>query len=582
MTETHKSVVTSPQAQFLIWNYKERMSSSDAVLPNSTESVLALTSSIISINTYKNKGDPSGRFEVILAPTHNWISRLTVGSWCVINMTKDLEISDPKIFGFADEESLKWFGRIEDIRLSVDVDQETGARKTTFSVTGSDWSSVFKSILYVDPVFRNSILPGNIGNAAEIVYDKMIKGFNEGKGLPSSTENVKAIIRLWGAPLETLTDGLPNDKAGVSKLTSGGSYTIPTDVNLYIKNTALSGKLADSIEVVSGKLTGPDSYSDVPESVGFIPPNSIFGTQTVWSIMLNNCNDVLNELFTDIRFENGIPKLAVYKRIRPFIHNKTALLSNPDLLLVQDIASSFLDVKEHEILIEDVINADAGVNWNDMINFIEVRIDPAILGKEFKGTDALFKADQQELNKKSYERNGFRPKIVSTTYFPTLLTKDLDITGITKWKALLREWYFNQHNQLNGSITITGQNCYIGVGDNISVDSQVLTKSKNFNIKEFGLGKTTRLPGQVTSPITSTKLVAHVQSVRHSFGVDPTTGAKSFTTTIDFVRGIIVDRLGLSLSGIVLDDSATTLSDEDVKSGDVRGPDEDGVLKGFL
>jgi hypothetical protein len=97
-----------------------------------------------------------------------------------------------------------------------------------------------------------------------------------------------------------------------------------------------------------------------------------------------------------------------------------------------------------------------------------------------------------------------------------------------QWKHLMREWYFNTHLMLNGSTTFIGQNQYIQVGDNIQIDASVLGPV-DYNVQQQG---------------KKAYLTAHVESVAHTFSVTPD-GGRSFSTTVQFVRGVLTDENGV-------------------------------------
>ena len=148
---------------------------------------------------------------------------------------------------------------------------------------------------------------------------------------------------------------------------------------------------------------------------------------------------------------------------------------------------------------------------------------------------------------------------------------------MTHWKFLLREWHFNNHLLLNGAITFIGQSKYIQVGDNIKIDSKILGNAP-VNV------------GQKKA--SSSYLLAHVENISHTFSVNPESGARSFMTTIQFVRGVITDKEGkpltLSEGGNALDKFAEVLKPKDERNSNVFGtsvesdPDVEKLGKGGL
>jgi hypothetical protein len=81
----------------------------------------------------------------------------------------------------------------------------------------------------------------------------------------------------------------------------------------------------------------------------------------------------------------------------------------------------------------------------------------------------------------------------------------------------------------NGTLNLVGQDQYIQVGDNIMVESKVLNKNWNIN---------TTLKTNTNK--NKTFMMAHVESITHQTQVDGN-GSRIFTTSINFVRGIITD-----------------------------------------
>ena len=136
--------IRTPHAAVIIWNYKERLGNYGASDVHDIEEVIVSSKTLIGISTSKRKSSPVGQFELRLAPNINRVAKLTPGSWCAIMMSQRALPpigSDGKILT-ADEKSMKMLGRIDSVRVAVDVDQETGARRTEYLVTGTDWGSV--------------------------------------------------------------------------------------------------------------------------------------------------------------------------------------------------------------------------------------------------------------------------------------------------------------------------------------------------------------------------------------------------------------------------------------------------------
>jgi hypothetical protein len=117
--------------------------------------------------------------------------------------------------------------------------------------------------------------------------------------------------------------------------------------------------------------------------------------------------------------------------------------------------------------------------------------------------------------------------ILATNYFaPSSRKGGIDIQKTNSWKYLVRQWFFDNHRMLNGSITIKGMTEYIPVGTNIRFTTGVISPTHNTN------------PDDIKN--REMYVLAHVESISHE--TSRAGESRSFTTTINFVRGVIVDK----------------------------------------
>ena len=570
-----KSSIRVPHANVIIWNYKYRSGNYKyaASALHEVDRMIVGTDSLISITTSKKKSSPVGQFEFRLAPTRNWVSQLTPGSWCVIMMSPNKKISTKIV----DNETLKMLGRIDSIRLNTVVDPETGARKTEFVVTGVDWGSIFNTEVYIDPVNTNNIINGlsAIGHSMLLGIDGITK--QSSKKFIGSTELVNELFNIWASPLSTVlgeNTKLANDAA--KKAAGAGGYQfipvflggsrqflLPKEVGtflnykgVFLQNTLINMK--DVVQIRAGVLKDYNKYSDISDGFSVIDPDTLYKASTLWQLLMDNCNSTLNELVADMSVSstdalNGVLAPTLFKRVRPFINRDIFPgVENP---LVAQSVSKFANVMRHVIALEDVININAGTNWQDRRNFIEIRPWLQTLGI----TEASIKGEQQYTYMGSYERDGLKMHVEQTKFIPVhAMNGALDPLGATNWKYLLAEWHFNTEILLNGSLTIMGQNQYIAVGDNIAIDARVLGEGL-FNSEQEKLGK-------------NATFLAHVESISHTFSVNEETGARSFFTVINFVRGLITDAKGkVGLSFLPLSSALDSNIDNISDNGDI-GP----------
>jgi len=539
------SVIT-PHAEVIVWNYKQRFSADKLSDPSGTEEPFVLGNSVIKISTNKTKAQPTGGFEIQLAPTHNWIARITPGSWCAILMSPVEKINiTPNNVGSAKETTLKMMGRIDSVRTVVGVNQE-GTRTISYIVTGMDWGSVFETHVFIDPLVLSSGLLslGAIGVSQALAYSEFVTNLLSSGKAPSTTDNIKGLIKIWENTSASVATNIAQNvtaSAGV-QLTSGVQYLLPDQVAKFLN--LKSPHLAKAITLVSGVLTDYDTYKDVVDANGFIMPNSIIGEHTLWQLLNDHSNNIINELVAELRWPENECQFTLYKRARPFLLRPLSTKA-PE---ATKNASMMKHVKCTKISTTDVVNFNAGTNWRDSINFIEVMPEIPLKTNEFYNSEAKGQAQISDLN--GFARDGFRARMLKTPFvifnYGSKQSIDKAVIAPTQWKHLLKEWYFNTQGLLNGSLTCVGQPHYIAVGDNIQIDANAL-----------GL-----------APISSFQkgdcfLLAHIESVSHNFTID-SDGTRQFMTNIKFVRGHIVNENKEPVdpnSGMAIDKDAAALSE---------------------
>lgn len=621
---TNRVKVNNPNSLVFIYNYRDRLGDfklSNVNDPFEVDQIILNSVSLKSVQTQKTKASPAGSFEFRLAPTKNWVTAITPGSWCVILMSNS-KINDSAKYGggSVDERSFKMLGRIESVRAVVNTNQVTGARETEYIVTGVDWGTIFDSKFYVD-VLNRAPNESAVGMAERFGYTKYLLdsiGFDanslgqnaksvpkyvsrptqseeakasvannvnfllngtdeqevlaspdvplnaqEGQEerdtkvrLPSARDNVKFILSLWGRS-DAATSALEEESGLVAK--SQQVFKLPNQLAKYMglvdRSSEISPVISQVLEQISGVLEGDDSYTNDDKSSGIVNFNTILGEHSVWQILNNNCNSLINELIPEIRFEDGTPKLCIYNRTRPFAINEDDEISRDGRSVgdnegakkgetVSDLVSQYKLVRKKLIDTNDVILCNYGTNWRDRINFIEVNIARSLFQENYA---ADIKLDSQFVDQSSIGRDGLLSMISSTTYIPTN-EGFADPIGVIAYKHILKEWYFNTHKMFNGSLNLIGQDQYIQVGDNILVSTKALNSDKNLSAKQ-------------NQSSIDTYMMAHVESISHQT-VEDGNGSRVFTTSVNFVRGIITDING------------NLISSEDI-AGAV---DQDGIL----
>ena len=532
--------IKTPHAAVMVWNYVDRIgtegmtdafNSSGVTKLTETEPAIISTLSCISIQTSKSKGQPDGQFQLTLAPYKNWTSTLTTGSWCVIMMSN--EPIKEEDFRKANKNQVKMIGKIESVRVETQQVEARGGpqRQTRYYVTGTDWGHVFNSILYVDNLIASSNDPVSQGNSAAVALRNAL--FGQG-GTPKSfnvDDNLNSIIQIFGSTLQ----GFTKSGTDINRLAKAiYNFRIPKEMVNFFDfrdakgNPISSDSVSKLLSLKSGVLKGPDTYVPSNEAKGFINPFALQGSNSLWQILLENSNPTLNEMFCEMRWANDASNglsLSLYNRIKPFAFKSFSGAAGSQ----SGLKSYFQWVKTHKIDDLTVKSVNAGTNWRDKYNFIEIKPD----FQDFSIFANWYKQKSQVFDEKAFEREGFRPLILPTRQFPSAGAKpgadskvNIDWNQLTIWAKAMREWYFNTHRMLNGTLVMQGTTEYIGVGDNIKFDAGLINPTPNINDATVKAGK-------------NQSILAHVESVTHNFAIAG--DVRTYTTTIQFVRGIIVD-----------------------------------------
>lgn len=563
--------IRTPHAAVIVWNYVDRIGANDKIKKvedlDATERVVISTISCVAIQTSKSKSEPQGSFQIILAPTKNWVSTLTAGSWCAILMSN--EPITEKSINRVDKNSLKMIGKIESVRAQVTVDAD-GARKTLYFVAGTDWGHIFNSTMYVDPYLGNPDDQRSLNSQFSELMISLL--FNDKNTLNHTyvNSNLRSLLSIFGG---TLNKGVTKEGDDVNRLLkSVYSFRIPEDMLQYLKLIAPNGKesqsrdIIQSLNLVTGKLIDQNKYQATNEAVGVIDPYTLQNSHTLWQILLENSNPALNEMLAEFNWGNAGLELTLYNRIKPFSYKgfKSGQAGSGLKSYFQLLQQQYIDPNL-------VISVNAGTNWRDKINFIEIRPDSALfLENDETNLQTLIRQKVQTADRGAFNREGFRAQFISTRQMPSsLLIKNKmdigaamrDFDGLKTWVNIMKEWYFDTHRMLNGTIVLTGISDYIAVGSNIKFNADLINPTPNINEQSFKKG-------------SNEYVLAHVESISHSFTVNDS-GAREYVTTIQFVRGVIVDSTNVLFGEGLLDKLATqVLPEADKNTQNIIAPND--------
>jgi len=504
--------IKTPHSAIIVWNYVDRLGAANNKYVEGTSRALVLKDEIISIQTQKSKSDPEGQFQFVLAPNRDWIKDLIAGSWCAILISND-PISQKEI-QTANSRTLKMIGKINSVRVSSSI-SDTGEKNVNYLVSGVDWGHIFNNILFVNTNLAGQRDRKDLKNdAAEAIFQTLFDNHG-GSTLSTTASNIAKYLKIMGRSINY--ENIQNDINVLAKATY--EIDIPPEMRSFLDLSTTS--LNNSIDLKTGKLSLKEAYKEINESYTLINPFTLQGTNTFLQAIVSVSNPILNECFNELTFYNDRMKFTLFNRIKPFaVPKSSAYEESKNISGFEKLVSPFTFLPKTYIEKRNIININAGTNWLDKYNYIEIK--PNFI--EDPNIETIIKDTLSTFDIASFKREGFRPLIVNTDAYPASVFSASQKNNSTwvdfkGWTALMRSWYFDTHKMLNGTITLVGVDSYIPVGTNLEIDSSVFLEE---------------LQGYC---------LCHIENVSHNMSIN-NEGAKAYTTTINFVRGIFTDKNG--------------------------------------
>lgn len=308
---------------------------------------------IVDIETNKAKMKPDGQFQIVLAPTKNWIAEIVTGSWIVLMMSAEGEIPATALER-ADPKYVKMIGRVSSVRVSVSVDP-AGARRSQYVVTGSDWGDIFNSNAYVSPTVLDTTDKNGKQSSLPVMSIKLAEYYEllnrTGKKITMALRPrtvARSLLNFFGkkTSLEQNTPAMRKPRITFSIPDKLGDFLQgPKRQNIVVKTVDERGNkttveepadMATFLDVIGGVLgntaypngkqaisnindgiktyTTPDNYKGepqenlyddtIPECRIELPPGALHGIYSMWQILSTAQVDALNEMYAELDLWN--------------------------------------------------------------------------------------------------------------------------------------------------------------------------------------------------------------------------------------------------------------------------------------
>lgn len=489
---------------FIRWSVRDSKNNpeSDAF---QTREPLIVYSDAINVTVSSSKSSKTPTFQATLASGDiNYSTALAPGDFVFVNML-DWEADAVRVVNQAQagkpinglKDGFKGLFKIQTPSRNMNVSPD-GIKTYYYDITGAGFSEFDTTILF------NPALADAFKDDAQGLFMMLVGSFYGDK--LKSEVNVETLISdlyqiLIGKNLRSNNVGLNNY--------GNLQYKIPVQVG------NLLGIKATHVNEIYNLILGVWNEANTgftPTSAKADHTNNIFHTgvklqgdkliapenwnyKTVWSILNDNLNSTMNEMYTCFRTDpvrNAVMP-TIIARQKPFNNLNfkndtgiptTAFLNLPRWRLNPDLALTFRFYKNEQL----------------RFNFVQVytRGLPENADEGMAQQIALknFVQDTEDI-----QRHGLKPYIQSSNF-------DFPLHGVEKirakeWANIVADWVMNGQLKESGTISCMGIQENIAVGDNIEFDN----------------------------------VVYHIESINHTFQV-MNNGNKAFRTTMNLSYGV--------------------------------------------
>jgi hypothetical protein len=480
---------------------------------------LLVINDAVNISVSFQKSSKTGSFScTLMCGDINYATAIAPGDYVFVNIVdweKDVIRLYEKSINYqpinTSKDGFKGFFKIMTVTKHLNTGPD-GKKMFYCTVTAQAFSELDTTVLY------NPLIEGQIKDEAKAFFSALV-GDQYSNLLKIDTSCEKIIQILFEILL-----GQSRRSTNVKGVKYGEvHYLLPQNFGSFLgrRKAAHMNEVFNLLTGVWANRTPPTSASLYKQlSPNFIKINSkdnIYGVKesptlqgnrlltvenwnqkTVWSILNDNLNSALNEMFVAFKFDpqsdSIIPTITV--RQKPF--------NNPDYKPDEGYpVTNFLSLPRWRLSPAMVYSYQLSKNQVLDINFVQVYTR----GLAASAAGDLTRQITEEnyiSNKLSIQRGGQRPYVVSSNFdFPVGGEKRIKAKP---WTKIVADWVINGHLKESGVIHCVGLEEPISVGDNLEFDG----------------------------------VVYHIEGVSHHFAVT-NDGKKEFKTALSVSYGIEVN-----------------------------------------
>jgi hypothetical protein len=455
-----------------------------------TRQPLVVVNDAVNIQVSSQKNNPNHNFSCVLMQGDlNYMTAVHPGDYVIVNMVnyeeKAMEIRERALKGEAinkNDDGFKGIFKVADVRMQLST-SPNGTKQYFVTITARAFDE-FNNILYFNPALDNkqnqSFIYNNFKSWREVILNK-------------NQSNVQSLIRE--VIKRTIGTGLKITDNNDLKLNQVPTYQVPGIVLGLLNKTVDKDPYISKINnyylgVWDSSASNTSKNSQIPLEKGFTnffkkqrgsnwyqTNRKLSGTRqvmlqdfsnvSVWSLIQDYSNPVINEVYTCFRVADDKHVYPSFiARQKPF--NTKHYKNNPNKIA----HTQFLDIPRWKISPNLIYNINIGRSDAARINFVQIFTRNLASNESVNQTQQIsmgnFVADDGDI-----KRNGRKPFVKNCNYdFPLDGTNQEQYLGL-KYAHLVADWVMGGHLKLNGSISCVGIEEPICIGDNLEYDDVV-------------------------------------------------------------------------------------------------------------
>lgn len=546
------------------------------------EKPLVITDDCLSITITNTKGSYSKQLSCFLKQTSvNYLVEVLPGDWVLAWMVNNrdkrddlltrIDAGDPDDPTNQFDDGLKFVGRIEEVFKDTTIEPQTGTKSSNYSINAIGFKELGTQIYYDFAFASNDQVQQDVGqwcgrfgidarrifaanagstgikqdNVNQIV--PLLMNIAIGTGIPDIGENVNG---TGSNKVEIPTaGGSVNDTVSATINTSAPfAYMIPASVGHALGKTGASSAKThdvlayqDVLELIMGvqsysaktgsQIFVPDLNTEDPQASDsrritkfpmmgtFLPMMPDFANRPLWSVFQQYLNPTINELYTCLHVNpDGLVVPTIVMRQIPFTTDafvKPTETQNTgasdQLTIAGDPApdptrpnhfntTKFLDLPRWQIPGTMIRHVSIGRSDATRTNFVHVYGQSAYLGEQNVPVQAQMVENKPIRDDLDIMRSGLRPYM--TTVECWISDQHNKVPGL--WMSLIADWAMGSQYTITGTVESVGIQSPICEGDNLVMDGCVF----------------------------------HIMSVHHAASINPATGVKTWSTSLQLTNGL--------------------------------------------